>query len=142
MKTQILMNENNIDWKAVLSDGEEKPIFDILKQMKTQLHEVSMLDNATQRVTFDDYLVTEMKYLKVQAFIERNGDVEQRNYTFLKKANGWSVISEFLGVKQPFTLAINEAQSAIDNHVVMDITGSGSGDATSIMLFASTKTSS
>ncbi len=142
MKTQILMNENNIDWKAVLSDGEEKPIFDILKQMKTQLHEISMLDNATQRVTFNDYLITEMKYLKVQAIIERNGDVEQRNYNLLKKANGWSVISEFMGVKQPIVLAINEAQSAIDNHVVMDITGSGTGDATSIMLFANTNTSS
>jgi hypothetical protein len=142
MKTQILMNENNIDWKAVLSDGEEKPIFEILKQMKTQLIQLDMLDNASNQATFSDYLVSEMKYLKLMAVIEINGNVEQRNYTILKKANGWSVISEFMGVKQPIAISINEAQTTVDNHVVVDVVGSGAGDDASITLIANTKTSS
>ena len=142
MKTQILMNENNVDWLAILTDGEERTIFDILRQNKIQLESLTMLDNATNRITFTDYLASDIKELTVKAVIEINGDVEKRTYEFLKKSSGWSVIAEFKGVKQPINLSINESQTAVDNHVVIDITGTGSGDSASISLYAQTKLAS
>jgi hypothetical protein len=142
MKTQILMNEANIDWLAVLADGEEKPIFDILKQSKIQKFDLDVLDSSTNRITFTDYALADIEELTVRAVVKIGGNVEKRKYEFLKKSSGWAVFAEFKGEDHPITMSINAAQSVVDGHVVVDITGNGSGDQAIITIYAQTKLAS
>ena len=52
------------------------------------------------------------------------------------------MIREMKGVFQPIQFVINEAQTAIDNHIVIDYVGSGLGDSTDITIFAQSKLTS
>ena len=47
MKTKIIMNEANIDWVALLADGEERQLFEIFKQNKIQMFKQTVPNNAS-----------------------------------------------------------------------------------------------
>lgn len=142
-KTQVYMNEDNIDWTARFADAEEKSIFGILRDAKLQRFELTMLDNALQQVAFTDYAIADMTGLLVSFTLVINGESEKRTYDVLKTSTGWGVIREMRGHPHPFTITINEAQTTATGYLTLDIQGTGAGnDTATIYVLANTKTAS
>ena len=142
-KTQILMTEDNIDWTALFSDQEEKSIFGILRDAKLQKQEFTMLDNALQQISFDDYAVADMSELDVSVVLVINGATEKRRYDFLKTATGWGVVREFRGHPLPVTVGINTTVTNATGYLTVDVQGTGAGnDSVKVVIYANTKTTS
>lgn len=141
-KTQIYMNEDNIDWTARFADAEEKSIFTILKESKLERHSLSMLDNALQKVEFSDYLVSDMSEMFITVILDIGGMIEKRRFDFLKTTTGWGVIREFRGHTHPITISINELDTNSSGYLSLDLQGTGLGnDTVNITLTANSKTS-
>ena len=142
-KTQVYMNEDNIDWTARFADAEEKSIFNILRDSKVQRHQITMLDNALQQIAFDDYAVADLTELNVVVSLVINGETEKRYYDFLKTSTGWGVIREMRGHPHPITISINLAQTTASGYLTLDVQGTGAGfDTATITVLANTKTAS
>jgi hypothetical protein len=143
MKTQVYMNEDNIDWTARFSDAEEKSIFGILRESKLQRFNLSMLDNALQQVVFSDYAVADVSELMISVVIEIAGGIEKRKYDILKTASGWGVVREFRGHPLAISISINEVETAAQGYLVLNVQGTGAGlETASIQIFSNTKTAS
>lgn len=142
-KTIVEMKEENIDWTARFIDGEERSIFDILKNNKSQLATITMQDNALQKYVFGDFVLADLKEIQLVATVEINGEVEKQVLDFIYSGGHWSVIRAFYGAELPIEIAVNEADTTNNNYFSIDIIGSGAGNETAqINIFARSKLTS
>lgn len=142
-KTQIYMNEDSIDWTARFSDSEERSIFGILRDAKIQGFNIVMLDNALQQVEFDHYDVADLLELNVIVTIKINGEIEKRNYDFIKTPTGWGVVREFRGHALPVDITVNTTETTNRGHLTLDLQGTGAGnDTATLVIAAHSKTAS
>lgn len=143
MKSQLIMNEDNIDWITRFADNEEKSVFDILRENKIQRFELSTTDNALNVLSFDDYLASDIKEISIASVITIGGETEKRKYEFLKTATGWGVIREFKGHRHTqISLEIDENTTTSTNVLTVRVVGTGAGLSADIKVFANTKLSS
>jgi len=142
-KTVVYMREEKIDWTAKFADGEEKSIFDILKNNKSQRATITMQDDALQKFVFGDFTLSELKEIQLVATVEINGEVEKQVLDFIYSGGHWDVIRAFYGAELPIEIAVNAADTTNNDYFSIDIIGSGSGnDTAQINIFARSKLTS
>lgn len=142
-KTVVYMNETNIDWTARFTDGEERSIFNILKNNKSQRATITMQDDALQKFVFGDFTLSELKEIQLVATVEINGEAEKQVLDFIYSGGHWDVIRAFYGAELPIEIAVNEADTINNDYFSIDIIGSGSGnDTAQINIFARSKLTS
>lgn len=143
MKTQILMDENNIDWTAVFQDREEKSIFEILKQNKTQVIKTNLPDNGLQKFSLDDFELSELQEIQLLVTVKIDEEFEKQTYDFIKSDDHWGVIRSYIGETLPIKIEFNQADSDSSGFFSIDIVGTGAGAKTAqVSIFARSKLTS
>ncbi len=135
------MDQSNIDWNVRFADAEERSIFSILHESKIQRFHLQMMDNELRNVALTDYQIASLTEIAVLITTLVNGNLDKRYYDIIKTSNGWGIIRDIRGYKNPIDITVNETQTNNTGVLVLDVQGAGGGvNPADIVVLTNTKT--